>query len=290
MRVYSGGDSSLITHVAVDSDGSLRGFVEASLRSRADGCTTQPVGYVEGIFVQPEFRRRGIARALIDAAEQWATSNGCVEFASDCRIENEASIHFHRSLGFDIAKRLVHFRRAISKEFENAKIAPKPTLYIFSGLPGAGKTTLSHRLAKERKAVHLRIDTIEQALRDICKIDVQAEGYRLAYRIAADNLRLGLNVIADSCNPIELTRDEWENVARQVQARFVNIEIICSDKREHRERIEHRQSDVVVRWDEVERREYHSWTRERIAIETAGRTEAGCFDELLSRLAVAEKK
>jgi len=163
-----------------------------------------------------------------------------------------------------------------------------PTLYIFSGLPGAGKTALSQRLAIELKAAHLRIDTIEQALRDLCRLDAQGEGYRLAYRVAADNLRLGVSVIADSCNPVELTRDEWERVARDSQARYINIEIICSDKREHRKRVESRKPAVpglaFPGWDEVERREYHAWTRERIVIDTSGKTEAESFDELLSKL------
>jgi predicted kinase len=163
------------------------------------------------------------------------------------------------------------------------------TLYIFSGLPGAGKTALSQRLASRLKAAHLRIDTIEQALMDLCRIDVQGEGYRLSYRIAADNLRLGISVVADSCNPIELTRDEWESVALESQARYVNIEIICSDKREHRKRVESRRSTVaglrLPTWNEVERREYHDWTRERIVIDTAGKTESESFDQLLAELA-----
>ena len=86
---------------------------------------------------------------------------------------------------------------------------PAPMLFVFAGLPGSGKTTLAQHLAADLPAVHLRIDTIEQALRDLCEFDVQGEGYRLAYRVAADNLRLGLNVVADSCNTIELTRREW---------------------------------------------------------------------------------
>ena len=74
-------------------------------------------------------------------------------------------------------------------------------LYIFAGLPGTGKSTLAQQLARRFKAVHLRIDTIEQGLRDLCDLRVEGEGYRMAYRIAAENLRLGIEVIAASCNP-----------------------------------------------------------------------------------------
>ena len=82
---------------------------------------------------------------------------------------------------------------------------PKRTvLYIFSGLPGSGKTTISQQVAQRLNAVYLRIDTIEQALREICLVEVQGEGYDLSYRVAAENLRLGMSVVSDSCNPIEL--------------------------------------------------------------------------------------
>ena len=162
------------------------------------------------------------------------------------------------------------------------------TLYVFSGLPGTGKTVLSQRLASKVKAVHLRIDTVEQALRDLCRVVVEGEGYRLAYRIAADNLRLGMSVVADSCNPIELTRNEWETLARDAQARCVNIEVTCSNRLEHRRRAETRTSSVpglvLPTWEDVTRREYHAWTRERIVIDTAQRTENECFEELLSKL------
>jgi predicted kinase len=163
-----------------------------------------------------------------------------------------------------------------------------PTLYIFSGLPGTGKTTLSQALAKQITAVHLRVDTVEQALRDLCAINVQGEGYRLLYRVAADNLRLGNSVVADSCNPIELTRNEWENVALESGASYVNIVVVCSDKLEHRNRVENRSSSIpgliVPTWKDVESREYHVWSKERIVIDTAGKSENECLASLLSSL------
>ena len=162
------------------------------------------------------------------------------------------------------------------------------SLYVFSGLPGTGKTSLSQRLARRAQAAYLRIDTVEQALRDLCGVVVQGEGYGLAYRVAADSLRLGVSVVADSCNPIELTRGEWERVARDTQAQCVNIEVVCSDPHEHRRRVETRMSSVpglvLPTWEAVVHREYHPWTTERIAIDTAGKSEDESFEELLSKL------
>ena len=162
------------------------------------------------------------------------------------------------------------------------------TLYIFSGLPGTGKTTLSQLLARRIGAAHLRIDTIEQGLRELCSIDVQGEGYRLAYRVASDILKAGVSVVADSCNPIELTRREWERVALDTGAQYVNVEVVCSDAREHRERVETRASTIpglrLPTWHEVESREYHDWTVERIILDTSRKREAECVDELVSKL------
>jgi predicted kinase len=162
----------------------------------------------------------------------------------------------------------------------------KPTLFIFSGLPASGKTTLSKLLAKSKGAVYLRIDTVEQALRDF-SFDVQEEGYGLCYRIALDNLKLGLSVVADSCNPIELTRRAWEQVARTADADFINFEIICSDKSEHKRRARTRTTDLeghrLPTWEEIEKHEYHQWQRkhERTVIDTANRAERECFEMLL---------
>lgn len=162
-----------------------------------------------------------------------------------------------------------------------------PTLYVFSGLPGKGKTMLSQLLARRVGAAHVRIDTIEQALRELCSVDVQGEGYRLAYRLAADNLRLGISVVADSCNPIELTRREWEQVAADAGAQYVNIEVVCSDPQEHRRRVETRPSAVrglrLPTWQDVTEREYDGWTVDRVVLDTFGRSEQECLDELLAK-------
>ena len=163
-----------------------------------------------------------------------------------------------------------------------------PTLFIISGLPASGKSTLSKLIAKKYNAFYLRIDTIEQGLRDLCNFDVQGEGYRLSYRIVADNLKIGHNVVADSCNPINLTRNEWENVAKTNNSIFINIEIICSNKDEHRKRIESRISEVeglkLPTWNDVENREYHQWETDRIVIDTANKTVEMCMKELENKI------
>ncbi len=164
----------------------------------------------------------------------------------------------------------------------------KPILFIFTGLPASGKSTLSKSIAKKYNAFYLRIDTVEQALKDLCNIDVQGEGYRLSYRIAADNLKLALNVVADSCNPIDLTRNEWEEIATSNDAIFVNIEVVCSDKNEHKARIETRKSDIqnlkLPTWKDLEKIKYDTWKNEQIIIDTANKSITETIKELIKRI------
>lgn len=170
----------------------------------------------------------------------------------------------------------------------------KPILFIMSGLPGSGKSTLSQYIAKEYNALYLRIDTVEQGLRDLCDFDVEGEGYRLSYRIASDNLKLGLNVVADSCNPIALTRREWEEVAEGNKAISINIEIICSDKNEHKRRIETRKTEIknlkLPTWKDVEVREYDEWENERIVMDTANTSIVESGKELIERINMYMRK
>ena len=101
--------------IARDCNGIAVGFVEVALRSDyVSGTETSPVGFLEGILVRPEFRRRGVARTLVATAEQWASSVGCSEFASDAAIENAASHSLHAALGFVETERVVFFRKSLT--------------------------------------------------------------------------------------------------------------------------------------------------------------------------------
>lgn len=165
----------------------------------------------------------------------------------------------------------------------------RPTiLFIFSGLPGSGKSTLAKQLAASKNATYLRIDTIEQGLKDLCDLDVEGEGYRLSYRVATENLQLGISVVADSCNPIQLTRDEWQDVAIQANADFVNIEVVCSDVDAHRKRVEGRGTDVdglrLPTWQDIQERQYDPWSVDRLVIDTARKSGDECLDQLMSLL------
>jgi predicted kinase len=163
-------------------------------------------------------------------------------------------------------------------------------LVIFGGLPGTGKSTLAQRLAALTGAVYLRIDTIEQAIRDASAAvqDLGELGYRVAYGLARDNLRAGLPVVADSVNPLHSTRDSWRAVGEETDAELVEVELICSDLTEHRRRIETRVAEVaglrLPTWAEVRKRPYDAWNRDRIVLDTAGRQVEQVLARLIERL------
>jgi predicted kinase len=160
-------------------------------------------------------------------------------------------------------------------------------LLMLSGLPGVGKTTIARELARVLAGVHVRIDSIEQALRN-AGLTVNEEGYRVAYIVAEDNLRVGRTVVADCVNPWPLTRRTWRAVADRVSVRAVDVEIVCTDTDEHRRRIESRVPDIpghrVPTWAEVLAHDYRRWDEERLVVDTARSTVAQSTQTILAAL------
>lgn len=160
-------------------------------------------------------------------------------------------------------------------------------LLVLGGLPGVGKTTIAAGLARAIRAVHVRIDSIEQALRNSHVPMYGPEGYEVAYAVAGDNLILGHTVIADCVNPIEATRAAWRMVAQKASARCIEVEIVCSDRKEHRLRVESRTADIaghqLPTWQQVCIREYEPW-QAAIVIDTAGQDIEDSVETLLQLL------
>ena len=151
---------------------------------------------------------------------------------------------------------------------------------VFSGLPGSGKTTIAKELARQVGAVYLRIDVIEQALREagVLAGDVGASGYAVANALALSNLRLGQRVIADCVNPVKESRDAWQAVATAAGVALINIEVVCSDQQAHRRRVEGRVGDipglVPPTWQSVQVHEYEPWEAPPFRLDTAQMTPA----------------
>ena len=161
-------------------------------------------------------------------------------------------------------------------------------LIVFAGLPGSGKSSIARELAKVSGAIWLRVDSIEQALREsgVAPGSLDDAGYRAAYAVAEDNLRLGRDVIGDSVNPWMLTRNAWRDAGLRAGAQVLEVETVCTDLEEHRRRAETRASDVpglvLPDWPAVIGRDYHPWDRERLTIDTAERDVAACVALVLA--------
>ena len=113
MSSYFRRGEGCLTWVAEKSDKRLIGFLEASIRDVAEGCNTRNVAYIEGWFVEPDFRRTGVGGMLVNHAMQWARARGSREIASDCELDNEVSFKAHLGLGFLETSRLIHFRKKL---------------------------------------------------------------------------------------------------------------------------------------------------------------------------------
>jgi aminoglycoside 6'-N-acetyltransferase I len=89
-------------------------FIEGSIRiDYVNGTESSPVGFVEGVYVAPAWRRKGVARQLYAAIGDWAKARGCRELASDALAENDVSQRAHRALGFRETERVVYFTKIL---------------------------------------------------------------------------------------------------------------------------------------------------------------------------------
>lgn len=163
-------------------------------------------------------------------------------------------------------------------------------LIIFSGLPGSGKSTIAQALAKQLSAFYLRIDTIEQAILKAEEGDCEMgpAGYFVACSLARENLLLGATVITDSVNPLALTRDVYREIALSARTGFLEIEIICSDKIEHRKRVETRVSEVegltLPAWKDVTDLTYEPWNREHLILDSSSLSSDQCVSRIIDIL------
>lgn len=149
-------------------------------------------------------------------------------------------------------------------------------IIVFGGLPGTGKTTIAKEIAPYLDAVYLRIDSIEQTLKNVqnqTDLLIGSEGYFIANSIALDNCKLGKNVIIDCVNPLPLTRQIWQDTAEKTNQRLISIELFCSDQHKHRQRVKERESDisglVPPSWDKIINRDYIPWDNATIRIDTS---------------------
>lgn len=151
---------------------------------------------------------------------------------------------------------------------------PPGGLVILGGLPGSGKTTIATALARRTGATHVRVDTIEQAVVDsgLAAHPVGAVGYVVAYAVAGDQLALGHPVVADSVNPLEVTRTAWRAVARRHAVPVLEVGVVCSDPAVHEERATSRLSDVEglmkPDWEQIRTRENDPWSPD-LTLDTA---------------------
>ena len=92
----------------------LIGFIQLSIRYEyVNGSTTSPVGYIEGIFVEDEFRKQGIGTELVKMSFAFFRKRNLQEIISDVEIDNYLSQKFHEKVGFKETERVIYYRHKL---------------------------------------------------------------------------------------------------------------------------------------------------------------------------------
>jgi len=152
-------------------------------------------------------------------------------------------------------------------------------------------------LARQAGFAFVRVDRIEQAIIDSAgpgqppRQPLGPVGYTVAYGVAAEQLGLGVSVVAECVNPLGVTRDAWRDIAAGHGARLVEVELVCTDRAAHRERARTREVDIpglrLPDWEQITSREYEPWDRGHLVIDTATRTPSEAVAAILT--AIPEK-
>jgi predicted kinase len=153
-----------------------------------------------------------------------------------------------------------------------------PVLVVLGGLPATGKSTVAAVLVRRTGFAFVRVDRIEQAIIASTELEqpLGPVGYMIAYELAGEQLAHGVSVVAESVNPLAITRNAWRDVAASRGAGLVEVELICSDAAAHRHRAQSRHVDVPglkpPEWAQITGREYEPWDRDHLVIDTAIQT------------------
>jgi predicted kinase len=165
-----------------------------------------------------------------------------------------------------------------------------PILVVFAGLPGTGKSTLAREVATQLHATWLRVDVAEAAMVKAGlprSFETGLAAYIAARDLAEIHLRLGQDVVVDAVNGVEPARAMWRTLAPECAASLFFVETICSDREEHRRRVESREAPTpplpLPMWPEVVQREFSPWKEPVLTVDTREPIDE-CVARILSHL------